>query len=72
MRGFAYVAIDELEDHRIGNMEAGELVEGRSWKEDLAPVVCIDSLRALHHHNRVAAVVFIEPTHRDARRRWAA
>ena len=60
MCAFALCAVDDLEQHRIGDVQLGELVEGRSRQEELATMVGSLALRSRHHGDRIAAVVFIE------------
>lgn len=63
--GLLFGAVDELEDHGIGDMEAGELVEGGGGEKDFAAVVEGGSVRAWHHGHGVAAVVFVEAAGRS-------
>ena len=56
--------IDELKEHRIGNVQSGQLIESRGRHDDFAAVVDIFTLRAGKHGDGVAAIVFIEPTRR--------
>jgi hypothetical protein len=60
MCAFALCAVDNLEQHRIGDVKLRELVEGRSRQEELATMVGLLALRSRHHSDRIAAVVFIE------------
>ena len=60
MCAFALCAVDDLEQHRVGNVKLGELVEGRGGHEELATMVGLLALRSGHHGDRIAAVVFIE------------
>lgn len=54
------LAIYELEEHGICNVQAGELVERAGRKEHFTAMVCLFSLRARQHDDGVAAEVFIE------------
>ena len=60
MCAFALCAVDDLEQHRVGNVKLRELVEGRGRHEELAAMVGLLALRSGHHGDRIAAVVFIE------------
>jgi len=58
-------AVEKFEEHGVGDMKAGELIESGRREEDFAAMVCGWTLGAGHHYDRIAAVVFIE-----AARRW--
>lgn len=60
MCAFALCAVDDLEQHRIGDVELCELVESRGRQEELATVVGLLALRSRHHGDRIAAVVLVE------------
>lgn len=60
MRTLALRAVDQLEEHRVCDVQLREFVESRSRQEDLAAMVCLITLRSGHHGDRVAAVVLIE------------
>jgi hypothetical protein len=57
---FALCAVDDLKQHRVGDVKLRKLVEGRGGHEELATMVCLLALRSGHHGDRIAAVVFIE------------
>lgn len=59
--------VDELEQHGIGDVHSGELVEGAGRKEHLAAVVCLFTFWARQHGDGVAAKVLVEaPRHAAA------
>jgi len=60
MCAFALCAVDNLEQHRVGDVKLRELVKGRGGHEELATMVGLLALRSGHHGDRIAAVVFIE------------
>lgn len=55
-----FCAIVKLEHHWVGNVKPGKLVQRTRGHYDLSAVVHIFSFWARQHHNRIAAVVFIE------------
>lgn len=55
-----FPAVDELEEHRVGDVKSCELFEGADGQEHLATVVELVAVGAWHHGERVAAVIFIE------------
>jgi hypothetical protein len=55
-----FLAIDELEEHRICDMEPRELVESTWRKEHFAAVVCLFALRARQHNDGIAAEILVE------------
>ena len=60
MRTLSLGTIYELEKHRVCDVKLSELVESRGWKEDLAAMVCLITLRSRHHGDGIAAVVLVE------------
>lgn len=59
-------AVDQLEKHRICDVQPCKLVEGAGREEHLAAVVGILTVRARQHGNGVTAEVFIESPCRPA------
>lgn len=54
------LAIYELEEHGVCNVESSELVERTWWKEHFATMVCLFALWARQHGDGIAAEVLIE------------
>lgn len=61
-----YAAVDELEQHGIGDVQGGQLVEGRGREKDLATMVCGITFRTGHHGDRVASIVLVKATRTTA------
>lgn len=68
----ALVSVVQLEEHRVGDVKSGELVEGGRWQEDFAAVIGGLSLRTRHHGDGIAAVVFVESALASSTREHAA
>lgn len=64
MCGLACIPVDQLEQHRVCDVEPGQLVEGRGWQEHFATKIDARSLRAAHHDDGIAPVIFIELSRR--------
>jgi len=60
MCAFAFCAVDDLEQHRVGDVKLRELVESRGRQEELATMVGLFALRSRHHRDRIAAVVLVK------------
>ena len=58
-------AICQLEEHRICDVQPGELVESTRWEEHLAAMVCLLALWAGKHGDGITTKIFIEAS-RDA------
>jgi hypothetical protein len=48
-------AVYQLEEHRVCDVQPGELVESARRKEHFAAVVCLFALRTRQHDNGIAA-----------------
>ncbi len=72
MCGFPGIPVDELKDHRVGNVQFRELVQGRGRQKHLAPKVDAPPFRAAHHHRGITAIVLVEASHGHANGRGAA
>lgn len=59
-------AIDQLEEHRVRDVQACKLVERTRWQEHFAAMVGILAVWARQHSDGVAAEVFIEAPCRSA------
>ena len=69
MRLCLLCAVDEFEEHGVGDVQLGELVEGRGGQVDLAAVD--DVLTVGLHEDWVAAVVLVEAARAAASRQQA-
>lgn len=63
--------IVKLEQHWIGNVQSGKLVQCAGRHDDFATMVHILSLRSRKHRYWIAAIIFIEATGSCARARHA-
>lgn len=57
-----FCAVDELEEHGIGDVQAGELVESAGGHDDFAAVIDVLTFGAGEHGDGVTTVVFVEAT----------
>jgi len=55
-----FCAVDELEEHGVGDVEAGESVESAGWHDHFSAVVYVLSFWAGQHGDWIASVVFVE------------
>ena len=60
MCGSVGLAVKELKEHGVGDVQSRQLLERRGWHNDLSAIVEIFSFWAGEHDGGVAAVVFIE------------
>jgi hypothetical protein len=60
MCGSLYLAVEELKEHRVGDVQSGQFLQSGGWHNDLSAIVEIFSLWTGEHDRGVAAVIFIE------------
>lgn len=60
MRCSFCLAVKELEQHGVGDVQSRQLFQRRRWHNDFSAIVEIFPLRAGEHDCGVAAVIFIE------------
>ena len=66
MGGLIDPLIGQFEEHRVDNIESGELVQGRGRHDDLAAALHVRPLAAGQHGHGVATVLGVERS-RDLR-----
>lgn len=63
MTYLTFRAVDQLEKHRIGDVQPGKFLQSTGWEVYLATEVGVSTVRTRHHDYWVATVVFVEAAH---------